>query len=64
MMLDTTQAATDTIAYVPTDNAGLTSTSTRTVIIHAADAASIVPAADASSTATSTPSLLSTGPAC
>jgi hypothetical protein len=39
------QAATDTIAYVVTDQNGLTSTSTRTVIIQAAP--SIVPADDA-----------------
>jgi hypothetical protein len=54
VQLDTTQAATDTINYVATDSEGLTSTSTRTVIVQAA--LSIVPA-DASSTsvATSTP---------
>jgi len=33
VQLDTTQAATDTIDYVATDQSGLTSTSTRTVII-------------------------------
>jgi hypothetical protein len=42
----------DTIDYVVTDSAGLTSTSTRTVIIQPADAPSIVPSADASTTAT------------
>ena len=42
---DTTEAATDTIDYVATDQSGLTSTSTRTVIIQAP---SIVPTADAS----------------
>jgi hypothetical protein len=36
VQLDTTQAATDTIDYVATDQSGLTSTSTRTVIIEAA----------------------------
>jgi hypothetical protein len=37
VQLDTTQAATDTIQYVATDSTGLTSTSTRTVIIQAAN---------------------------
>jgi hypothetical protein len=36
-VLDTTQAATDTIDYVVTDQNGLTSTSTRTIIIPAAN---------------------------
>jgi hypothetical protein len=36
IVLDTTQAATDTIDYGATDTNGLTSTSTRTVIIDAA----------------------------
>jgi hypothetical protein len=73
IQIDTTQAATDTIAYVATDQSGRTATSTRivvvaapdsaesptgstsTVIIQAADAPSIVPADDASTTqATST----------
>jgi hypothetical protein len=53
VQLDTTQAATDTIQYVVTDQSGLTSTSTRTVIIEAAP--SVVPSADASTSATSTP---------
>ena len=44
--IDTSQVATDTIDYVATDTDGLTATSTRTVIIEAAAAAS--------STATST----------
>jgi hypothetical protein len=53
VQLDTTQVATNTIAYVATDSAGLTSTSTTTVIIQAAP--SIVPTDDAStSQATST----------
>jgi Chaperone of endosialidase/Domain of unknown function (DUF5011) len=51
IQLDTTQAATDTIAYVVTDSQGLTSTTTRTVIIQTP---SIVPTDDASSTATTT----------
>jgi hypothetical protein len=51
IQLDTTQAATDTIQYVATDQNGLTSTSTRTVIILAP---SIVPSADATSTAATT----------
>jgi len=53
VQIETSTAATDTIDYVVTDNAGLAATSTRTVII---EAPSIVPVADASSTAaTSTP---------
>ena len=47
VQIDTTQAATDTIDYVATDQNGLTSTSTRTVIVEA-------PAND--NQATSTPS--------
>jgi hypothetical protein len=48
VQLDTSTAATDTIAYVATDSAGLTSTSTRTVIIQAANdsQASTTPAND------------------
>lgn len=57
--LDTSAVATDTIDYVVTDANSLTATSTRTVIIQAADAPSITPSDDtASSTvsiATSTP---------
>jgi hypothetical protein len=37
IVIDTTQAATDTIDYVVTDQNGLTSTSTRTVIIQSAN---------------------------
>ena len=55
--LDTSQAATDTIDYVATDQNGLTSTSTRTVIIEAAP--SIVPT-DASSTDATTTAATST----
>jgi hypothetical protein len=36
--IDTTDAATDTIAYVATNQSGLTSTSTRTLIIEPPDA--------------------------
>ncbi len=43
--------ATDTINYVATDQSGLTATSTRTVIIEASAAPSIVPTEDASTTA-------------
>jgi hypothetical protein len=39
IQIDTTQVATDTIQYVVTDSAGLTATSTRTVIVRAAEAA-------------------------
>jgi len=45
--IDTSAVATDTIDYVATDQNGLTSTSTRTVII---EAPSIVPTDDASTT--------------
>ena len=49
IVIDTTQAATDTIDYVATNQSGLTSTSTRTVIIEAPSS----PAAS-NSTATTT----------
>lgn len=51
IQIDTSQAATDTIDYVVTDQNGLTSTSTRTVII---EAPSIVPSDDASIIAATT----------
>ena len=59
IVLDTSTTATDTIDYVATDQNGLTSTSTRTVIIQAANdnQASSTPANDnavATTTATST----------
>jgi hypothetical protein len=50
ILIDTSQAATDTIDYVATDSNGLTATSTRTVIVEAVTIAS----STASSTATST----------
>jgi hypothetical protein len=54
IVIDTTQVATDTIDYVATDPAGLTATSTRTVLIEALasppSAASSTPDAVASST--------------
>jgi hypothetical protein len=58
VQIDTTQAATDTIGYVVTDSQGVTSASTRTVIVEPA----IVPATlpppaspvDASTSATTT----------
>jgi hypothetical protein len=49
----TTQAATDTINYVATDQFGLTATSTRMVVI---EAPSIVPSADASTSTGATSS--------
>jgi hypothetical protein len=49
VQIDTSTVATDTIDYVVTDQTGLTSTSTRTVVIEASP--SIVPTDDASSTA-------------
>jgi hypothetical protein len=51
VQIDTSEAATDTIDYVATDQNGLTSTSTRTVII---EAPSIVPSDDASTMAATT----------
>jgi hypothetical protein len=51
--LDTSSAATDTIAYVVADSQGLTSTSTRTVIVEAATTPS-APPPSASSTGTTT----------
>ncbi len=52
--LDTSATATDMIAYVVTDQNGLTSTSTRTVIIEPAAAPSPPGSAATSSAATST----------
>ena len=58
VQIDTSIAATDTIAYVVTDQSGLTATSTRTVIIEPAANSPLEPAAtppsddDARSTAT------------
>jgi hypothetical protein len=49
IVIDTSQAATDTIDYVATAQNGLTSTSTRTVIVEAPEASS-PPATNASST--------------
>jgi hypothetical protein len=54
VQIDTSATATDTIDYVVTDQSGLTSTSTRTVLVEASP--SIVPADNASSTATTTDS--------
>jgi hypothetical protein len=56
IQIDTNQATTDTIDYVATDQTGLTSTSTRTVIIEPAATPSIVQTDSASSTATTTSS--------
>jgi Bacterial surface protein, Ig-like domain len=56
IVIDTSSATTDTIDYVATDSSGVTSTSTRTVIIKAANAPSIIPTDDASTTATTTAS--------
>jgi hypothetical protein len=53
ILIDTSQAATDTIDYVATDTWGNTSTSTRTVLIEASP--SIVPT-NGASTASSSPS--------
>ncbi len=58
IQLDTTQTATDTIDYVVTDQSGLTSTSTRTVVIQAP----ITPVATASTTTATSSSATSTTP--
>jgi hypothetical protein len=50
IQIDTTQAATDTIDYVVTDSQGLTSTSTRTIIVQV-PASALPPASNASSSA-------------
>jgi hypothetical protein len=56
ILINTSQAATDTIDYVATDTYGNSATSTRTVIIGPAAAPAIVPSVDASTTeASSTP---------
>jgi hypothetical protein len=55
IVLDTSAAATDTIDYVATDSQGLTSTSTRTVIIEATNdnQSASAPANDNAATTTS-----------
>jgi hypothetical protein len=55
ILIDTSQVATDTIDYVPTDTWGNTATSTRTVIIEASP--SIAPMNEASTTASSSQSV-------
>jgi hypothetical protein len=57
VQIDTSSAATDTIDYVATDQNGLTSTTTRTVIIQAP---SIVPTTDGSTTDATTTAATST----
>ena len=56
IQIDTTEAATDTIDYVATDQSGLTSTSTRTVLIEpsASPAAGVFVATTTDATATTT----------
>ena len=53
IVLDTSAPATDAIDYVTTDGAGLTSTSTRTVIVDTAPVKA--PTEDVAGAATSTP---------
>lgn len=55
IVVDTSTAPTDTIDYVVTDQNGLTSTSTRTVIIQVPQAAAVSSDDASSSVATSTP---------
>jgi hypothetical protein len=50
IVLDTTEAATDTVQYVATDPNGLSATSTRTIIVDPATAPSLVPDYNASTT--------------
>ena len=57
IQIDTSEVATDTIDYVATDQSGLTSTTTRTVIV---EAPSIVPSNDASTTASTSASTTAT----
>ena len=52
--IDTTQVATDTIDYVATDQSGLTSTRSRTVIVEPAVSSAAASTTTATSTATST----------
>lgn len=54
IQIDTSDAATDTIDYIVTDQTGLTSTTTRTVIIESAQAPSIAPSENAASTSAAT----------
>jgi hypothetical protein len=54
IVLDTTSQATDTIDYVATDSAGLTATSTRTVLIESAASAAEADITASSTEATST----------
>jgi hypothetical protein len=54
IVIDTTQAATDTVDYVVTDQSGLTAASTRTIIIDPVTASLIVPPDDASTTTQAT----------
>jgi hypothetical protein len=60
IQIDTSQAATDTIDYVVTDQGGLTSTSTRTVIIEPTQSPSMAPSDDASSSDATTSDATST----
>jgi len=60
IVIDTSQVATDTIDYVATDQNGLSSTSTRTVLIEPAAAPSIVSPDDASTTAATSASTIPT----
>lgn len=61
IVIDTSETATDTIDYVATDQNGLTSTSTRTVVIESAQVPSIVPSGNASSTAPTTTATTTSG---
>jgi hypothetical protein len=59
VQIDTTTAVTDTISYVATDQSGLTSTSTRTVIVETPEAnnnaaSTTPPSAQSTADATST----------
>lgn len=56
IVVDTTSAATDTIDYVVTDSAGLTATSTRTVIVSDPAVSNTLSASASSTVAGSSPS--------
>ena len=54
VQIDTTEAATDTLDYVVTDQNGLTSTSTRTVIVEPPSEPQSSPATSTDATSTTT----------
>jgi GDSL-like Lipase/Acylhydrolase family/Chaperone of endosialidase/Bacterial surface protein, Ig-like domain len=61
VQIDTTQVATDTVDYVVTGQSGLTSTTTRTVIIQSAFTSSVASSTAGTSTSTQTTSATTAG---